>query len=102
MSANWSKVKELTQLQKQKDPQRARLSEIAINSVEEGLRHLESVGHPFELVPRGTLVALIEASEEAQTRTLNVAEASQQVAAPALTDDNRFEARATKPNGAAH
>lgn len=86
----WSKVKELVAQQKLSDPQRGTLSERAIVAVEDGLRHLESVGWVFEIVPRGTLVSLLE--RDPPTRTLSLNEASEQMTAPAKPVDDRFEA----------
>ncbi len=60
----WSEMKEQVQAQMDRDPQRATLSQRAIASVEEGLRHLTGIGYNFEIAPRGTLAELTEIRPE--------------------------------------
>lgn len=66
----WSEMKQAVDFQLSRDPQRATLSLRAIASVEEGLRHLASVGYSFE--PRN---GALPAEPSALTRTLSIAEA---------------------------
>ncbi len=66
----WADLKEFAENQLSRDPQRATLALRAIQSVEEGLRHLASIGWRFE-PGHGELPA--EPSN--LSRTLTVAEA---------------------------
>lgn len=88
-TASWSKLKAQIGVQKQTDPQRAVLCERAISAVEEGLRHLESVGFPFELLPRGTMA---EAVAAAAPGNLSLEKANQLLTAPAVPVDTKFDA----------
>jgi hypothetical protein len=76
---NWTEMKSAVESQMHRDPQRATLSSRAIESVEAGLRHLASVGYPFELAPRGLVGELRHGISEYQTRSLSIAEAVEQV-----------------------
>lgn len=93
----WSKVKELVEAQMARDPQRATLSTRAIAAVEEGLRHLASVGHQFELAPKGTIARLMAEDEPEvveQLNLLSIADANGKVAPlKAAPKPSEFEAQ---------
>lgn len=93
----WTQMKAAVAAQATTDPQRAKLSERAWNSVEEGLRHLTSIGHNFEIAPRGTFAELVELREaEPGSRPLSIEDAKASVAGPPNLLTSKFEAIAGK------
>lgn len=72
--ASWNEMKAAVAEQMNRDPQRATLALRAIQGVEEGLRHLTSVGWNFEVGPR--IAPVTQPEPEPQTHTMTVAEAS--------------------------
>ena len=91
----WTQMKFSVEQQMHSDPQRATLSTRAWQQVEEGLRHLQAIGHSFEIVPRGTLAELVEIKESGPTTLpLTIADAVEQIvgSAPPNPMASKFEA----------
>lgn len=88
----WSEMKEQVQAQMDRDPQRATLSQRAIASVEEGLRHLTGIGYNFEIAPRGTLAELTEIRPEPTPNSLSIEATQRLMAKPKDPVNREFDA----------
>lgn len=98
---NWSDLREIIEAQMERDPQRATLSSMAVNSVEEGLRHLASIGYNFEIAPRGTLAELVEVRGPVEPRPnpLSIPDTQRMLATSKDPVNKSFDALTTRnPN----
>lgn len=91
---SWSDLKDIVEAQMDRDPQRATLSNRAIASVEEGLRHLTGVGYNFEIAPKGTLNELVEVRgpDVPKSNPLSIPATQQMLAQPKDPVNKSFDA----------
>ena len=97
---SWSEMKTQIEAQMDRDPQRATLSTRAVQSVEEGLRHLTGIGYNFEIAPKGTLSELQSFTKPAaKPNPLSISDTQRLLAQPKDPVNKSFEALTTnQPN----